>query len=238
MTASTPLDQAPAAVAQHDPGTRRRVLQLIAAAGPVTAAELADELELTATGVRRHIAELEQAGQVVVHEGCATGRGRRGRPARRYVATGRGQAALTHRYAELAVQALGFLGSAAGPAAVEDFAESRAAQIEAHLAGPVHDAGGDLGLRAAALAQVLTADGYAATARPVPGTAAIQLCQGHCPVQDVATAFPELCEAETRALSRVLGVHVQRLATLAGGGHVCTTSIPSSRPQTTSEGTS
>ncbi len=76
----------------------------------------------------------------------------------------------------------------------------------------------------------LNADGYAASARPVgiaggqlPG---IQLCQGHCPVQHVAAEFPQFCEAETEAFSRLLGVHVQRLATLAHGDHVCTTFVP------------
>jgi len=53
-----------------------------------------------------------------------------------------------------------------------------------------------------------------------------QLCQGHCPVQQVATRFPQLCEAETKAFSELLGVHVQRLATLAHGEHVCTTHVP------------
>ena len=48
-------------------------------------------------------------------------------------------------------------------------------------------------------------------------------------MQDVAHEFPQLCEAEARAFSRLLGVHVQRLATLAGGGHVCTTNIPLTR---------
>jgi hypothetical protein len=42
----------------------------------------------------------------------------------------------------------------------------------------------------------------------------------------VAEGFPQLCEAETQAFSRLLGVHVQRLATLAAGGHVCTTHVP------------
>jgi hypothetical protein len=45
-------------------------------------------------------------------------------------------------------------------------------------------------------------------------------------VQHVAREFPQLCEAETEAFSRLLGVHVQRLATLAHGEHVCTTHIP------------
>ena len=45
-------------------------------------------------------------------------------------------------------------------------------------------------------------------------------------MQQVATQFPQLCEAETEAFSRLLGVHVQRLSTLAAGGHVCTTYVP------------
>jgi hypothetical protein len=45
-------------------------------------------------------------------------------------------------------------------------------------------------------------------------------------VQHVAERFPQLCEAETAAFSELLGVHVQRLATLAGGAHVCTTHVP------------
>ena len=70
--------------------------------------------------------------------------------------------------------------------------------------------------------------GFAASARPVQAgaLAGVQLCQGHCPVQHAAEQFPTFCEAETDAFSRLLGVHVQRLATLAGGHHVCTTFIP------------
>src|SRR5690606_40146701 len=69
-------------------------------------------------------------------------------------------------------------------------------------------------------------DGYAASVRPVPGTSAIQLCQGHCPVQHVAEEFPQLCEAEAQVFARLLGSHVQRLATLATGAHACTTNVP------------
>ena len=68
--------------------------------------------------------------------------------------------------------------------------------------------------------------GYATSVRPGPGGYTLQLCQGHCPVQEIAQATPEWCEEETKAFSRVLGVHVQRLSTLAQGAHVCTTTIP------------
>ena len=74
------------------------------------------------------------------------------------------------------------------------------------------------------LAAALTAEGYAATVHPVAtGT---QLCQHHCPVQAVAQQFPQLCDAETAALSQLLDTHVQRLATIAHGDGVCTTHVP------------
>jgi predicted ArsR family transcriptional regulator len=45
-------------------------------------------------------------------------------------------------------------------------------------------------------------------------------------VAHVAAEFPQLCEAETRVISRLVGTHVQRLATIANGDGVCTTHIP------------
>lgn len=220
---------APETAADHDAGTRRRVLQIVATDGPVSAADVATALDLAAAGVRRHLAALEQAGQVTVHVGGSGARGR-GRPARRYVVTGEGQGTLSQRYAEIATDALRFLADAAGPEAVERFAEQRVRELETRHAAAVAAAGDDVTARAHALADALAGDGYAASARPVPGTGAVQLCQGHCPVQDVAAAFPQLCEAETRAFGRLLGVHVQRLSTLTSGGHVCTTSVPTRRP--------
>ncbi|RPF21935.1 helix-turn-helix transcriptional regulator [Myceligenerans xiligouense] len=122
----------------------------------------------------------------------------------------------------------------------------------------------DVAARAARLAALLSEDGYAASVRPVPAAAtlagdasetagvaasvpggaavlpgvvpAVQLCQGHCPVQHLAEEHTELCEAEARAFSELLGTHVQRLATIAGGAHACTTNIPLGTNPTT-EGT-
>ena len=75
---------------------------------------------------------------------------------------------------------------------------------------------------------MFTDEGYAAAVRDVP--VGEQLCQQHCPVSHVAHEFPELCEAETAAISRMLGRHVQRLATIAHGDGVCTTCIPDLKP--------
>jgi predicted ArsR family transcriptional regulator len=151
-----------------------------------------------------------------------------------YVLTDAGHASMTTAYDDLATSAMEFLAEQLGPAAVEAFAARRVADLESRYAPVVDAAGDDPDLRARALAEALARDGYAASARPVGSTGqtgavageGIQLCQGHCPVQQVATRFPQLCEAETEVFSRLLGVHVQRLATLAGGAHVCTTHVP------------
>jgi predicted ArsR family transcriptional regulator len=76
------------------------------------------------------------------------------------------------------------------------------------------------------VADALTAEGYAASVQSLPGGHGHELCQHHCPVAHVATAFPQICEAETAALSTMLGTHVQRLATIAHGDGVCTTFVP------------
>ena len=85
-------------------------------------------------------------------------------------------------------------------------------------------AGDDPFARAEALAKALTAEGYAASATTIASGG--QLCQHHCPVAHVAAEFPQLCEAETRVISQLVGTHVQRLATIAHGDGVCTTHIP------------
>ncbi len=220
-----------------DDTTRARVLQLVASTGPTTAPALADRLGLTRAGVRRHLGELLEDGYIAEHEvSRAAEPVRRGRPAKHYVVTGRGHAVLPTGYAQIAAQAIGYLAQVAGAEGVERFAQNRATQLEERYGAALRAAGDDPLARADALAAQLAQDGYAASARPVDGTATLQLCQGNCPVQDVAAEFPQICEAETAAFSRLLGVHVQRLATIAGGGHVCTTNIPLTPTTSRTEG--
>jgi predicted ArsR family transcriptional regulator len=221
-----------------DSTTQDRVLRLVVEHGPVSAAELARLLALTPAGVRRHIAALEREDRIVVHEPAGPEQRRRGRPARHYVATDTGRSGLSQAYSDLATQALHFIDTVAGSGAVDHFATERVSRLEERYTPVVEAAGTDVAERAHALADALTEDGYAATIRSVgPGGLAVQLCQGNCPVLAVAESYPQLCDAETKAFSRLLGVHVQRLATLAGGEHVCTTHIPTSvptgRPSTT-----
>ncbi|MFC7494046.1 MULTISPECIES: helix-turn-helix transcriptional regulator [unclassified Nocardioides] len=213
----------------HDQPTRQRVARSILVNGPSTAAALAERLDLTPAAVRRHLDQLLEEGSVEVREPRHVVHRGRGRPAKVFGLTETGRDGFDQQYDDLAVQALRFVAETGGEQAVREFAARRVAFIEERFEGARAEHP-ELG-SAEILAMVLTEEGYAAAVRDVP--IGEQLCQQHCPVSHVAHEFPQLCEAETEAISKVLGRHVQRLATIAHGDGVCTTCIPDIPPATT-----
>ncbi|MBA3338989.1 MAG: transcriptional regulator [Geodermatophilaceae bacterium] len=208
-----------------DGRTRDRVVDLLWREGPMSAAELASELGISAAAVRRHLDALEAQGRIEGHPVPQKASRGRGRPAREFFLTTAGRERFPHAYDDLAVAALRHLARSGGAEAVTAFAQDQLAGLEERCTQAVSIAGPDLFDRAQALAGALSREGYAATASSLAGGG--QLCQHHCPVAHVAAEFPQLCEAETAVISRLVGTHVQRLATIARGDSVCTTNIPS-----------
>jgi predicted ArsR family transcriptional regulator len=205
-------------------GTRDRVVRSILENGPSTTAVLAQRLELTPAAVRRHLDALLADGDIVPTAPRQRVQRSRGRPARAFAITESGRDSFHQAYDDLAAGALRFLSQIAGEEAVTAFAAQRVADLEDRYRDRV--AGAQVDDRVGALADALSADGYAASAHPAPGGLGEQVCQHHCPVAHVAEQFPQLCEAETAAFARLLGTHVQRLATIARGDGVCTTYVP------------
>jgi len=222
--------KSPATARTSEVTTRERVLAVVVEHGPVTTGGVARVLGLTAAAVRRHLDAMAAEGLVAGREprpGAAGVRGP-GRPAKEFVATRRAPGG-QDGHGELAVDLLHHLAATTGAPGVRAYAEHRADQLRARYAADVEAAGPGVPARAEALARALGRDGFAASTRPVDtgtGVAAVQLCQGRCPVQQAASAFPELCDAETAAFSELLGVGTRRLATLGAGGRVCTTHVP------------
>ena len=213
---------------REDQPTRERVVRSVLVNGPSTAVALAERLALTPAAVRRHLDQLLEEGSLEAREPRNTGTRRRGRPAKVFALTEVGRDRFDQAYDDLAVQAMRFLAETGGDEAVRAFADRRADKIEQRF-DVVRETRPELS-PTEALAQVFTDEGYAAAVRDLPHGQQMgqQLCQQHCPVSHVAHEFPELCEAETAAISRMLGRHVQRLATIAHGDGVCTTCIPAS----------
>ena len=200
--------------------TRNAVARSVLENGPSTAVVIGERLGLTPAGVRRHLDHLIEDGILEAKEPhLALSRGR-GRPSKVFVMTDSGREKFEHSYDDLAVAALRFITAQSGPHLVNIFAKFRADEMgrkaEPNLSKNKN--------RSAALAEFLTEEGYATT---IQGREhGEELCQHHCPIAHVAAEFPQLCEAETELFSRVLGTHVQRLATIAHGDGVCTTFIP------------
>jgi predicted ArsR family transcriptional regulator len=216
---------------QAEGRTRDAVARLVHESGPQTAAALAARLQLSAAAVRRHLDALVAEGILVEappRTSSLRPRGR-GRPARAYALTDAGRASFGHAYDDLASTALRYLRDTGGEAAVVAFAEHRASTLVGRIGAQCTEgdlAGADPRSKAGLVAAALTAEGYAAKVTPVGNAGqGSQICQHHCPVAHVAAEFPQLCEAETRALAAVLGTNVQRLATIAHGDGVCTTHI-------------
>ncbi len=215
--------------------TRDRVLAAVLESGPVSAAELGSLLGFTPAAVRRHLDGLERLGLIEVKP-VKSARAGAGRPARRYVLSRSGQARLGNDYLDIANQALAELARLGGAAAIEAFAKRRFDDMEARYRPVVEAAGTSVEARAVALAEALSEDGFVASTANVgqgsphmPAMLSVQLCQGHCPIRDLASEYPTFCDSETDVFARLLGVDVRRLSTLASGGHVCTTHIPVGR---------
>jgi predicted ArsR family transcriptional regulator len=227
--AAAPVREGSSTRDRADAPTRDRVAESILEHGPSTVAALAARLGLTSAAVRRHLDSMIAQGVCEARQERVYGQRGRGRPAKVFALTQTGHDAFAQAYDDLAVGALRFLAEQGGPEAVEEFARRRVADLEQRYAERVSAAAPSE--RNRVLAEALTQDGYAASVRDAQS--GVQVCQHHCPVAHVATEFPQLCEAETQAFARLLGRHVQRLATIAHGDGVCTTHVPDPTPDPT-----
>lgn len=232
--------------------TRERVLQLVVEEGPISAAALGSELQLTAAAVRRHLDAMTEQGILEVKNVTTRRRGA-GRPSRRYVVSQRGQRSMGDDYLGLVKTALSLLQADDGSAAEADAVDGQATQEAAAGLAREYFAGfeqrwedelaeiEDLDQRTDRLSELFNDEGFAGFTRlvgrdnPLLAMQSIQLCQGHCPIREIAAAHPVFCEEETDMISRLLDVDVRRLSTQAAGAHVCTTHVPVGREKLAAE---
>jgi predicted ArsR family transcriptional regulator len=215
--------------APEDMRTRDQVARAILESGPSTAVALAEKLQLTPAGIRRHLDQLVADGILEEREPHLRSARTRGRPSKVFVMSDQGRQRFEHSYDDLAVSALKYISANSGEHLVTGFAKHRAEEIVKRSLPNVSKAKS----RVDGLAEFLSDEGYAANTHA--HGIGVELCQHHCPIAHVAAEFPQLCEEETNAFSKILGTHVQRLATIAHGDGVCTTFIPQIGNKKTSE---
>ena len=217
-------------IATSEIKTREVIARSILENGPSSALALSERLGLTPAGIRRHLDALVDEGLIEPREPRIREVGR-GRPSKVFVMTDFGRASFEHSYDDLAISALRFIAQRDG---VRAFAQTRADDMERKFAKQTEallaksprskSAENSEKVMIAALADFLSGEGYAASVHQLP--IGVEMCQHHCPIAHVAAEFPQMCETETEIFSKILGTHVQRLATIAHGDGVCTTVIP------------
>ncbi|HEX2374105.1 MAG TPA: metalloregulator ArsR/SmtB family transcription factor [Actinomycetota bacterium] len=197
-------------------GTRERILVLLRRHGRLSAPGLAELLQLTSVGVRRHLALLERDGLV----SSTTEKPRRGRPTAVYRLTDAGLETFPRHYDEVAREALAFLKDR-DAATLSQFLAWRNERLAASYAGRVE--GATLAERTEALAEVLNEQGFMAEVEPADG--GLRLCQHNCTVEHLATELPDLCASEAELFERLLGTRVERETTIVDGAARCVTRI-------------
>jgi DeoR family suf operon transcriptional repressor len=194
-------------------GTRAAVLNELKKADSQTTKELAARLGTSLNNVRHHLKELEDQGLVEYerqHRGV-------GAPTFAYRLTAAGLALFPRRYEAVLDHLLTNLVQNAGRAAAIALLESRYSGLARRLEGELSSA--SPGFRLESIAKLLSAEGYMAEAA-LDGSIGT-LTEHNCAIQSVAEQFPEICAAEARFLSQVLGAEVQRERHILNGCSAC-----------------
>ena len=178
----------------------------------LTTRELADRIGLTPNALRRHLKELELEG--VVHYRREI-RGVGG-PVFAYSLTESGESLFPKAYDTALSEVLELVRAQRGEEGVVELFQRRWEQVAESTR--VELAQLPIGERAARLATLLTSLGYMAELREGDSPT---LTEHNCAIRLVAERFPEVCDAEERFITEVLGTTVIRQAHIAKGGSCC-----------------
>ncbi|HXB66629.1 MAG TPA: metalloregulator ArsR/SmtB family transcription factor [Candidatus Acidoferrales bacterium] len=200
-----------------DRKTRRAIVHLLKTDGPLTSAQLAGRLGLTAMAVRQHLYTLQSEKFVAVEERPVP----IGRPAKHWRLTREADRLFPDAYAELSVSLIGALGDAFGPEGLQRVLESRGARQQALYTARIPPTA-SLKEKVRQLARIRTEEGYMAEVHAA-GKRAFLLTENHCPICAAATQCQGFCTAELDLFRKVLGpgVQIDREEHIVSGARRC-----------------
>jgi len=193
--------------------TQRRVLVEVKRHGEATADELAVDLEVSSSAVRRHLSALRSAGLITARQD----RGQPGRPADRYRATDRAEP-LFEAADNLSLELLEYIEQE-DPALVDRVFDRRRRRLVARSQDRL--AGHPLDQRVRLLTELLDAEGYLADYDQLDDDN-FRINLHSCPMWVVASRYGQACAAEIGSLRDLLpDATVQRVSHKANGAHTC-----------------
>jgi len=196
--------------------SRRRILDLLKLRGPLTADQLAEELEITAMGVRGHLATLERDGLI---EYRTEQRGM-GRPRYVYSLTDVGDELFPRTYAQMANSLLDAVQAVAGEEGIDKIFEKRTQLLEAQYGARMAEK--SLADRVKELAHIRTEEGYMADWEKLDEDTFL-LREHNCAICQIARRCAQACSYELKLFQTVLGdAKVTRGQHMIKGDRMCT----------------
>ncbi len=208
------------------PESRRAILLTLKREGPSTIARLAAGLELTGEAVRQQLLQLQREGWVEAKIARESERGRTGRPATRYSLTEAGDHLFPKNYDLLNVTVLDAIQNELGPEAamrvLRRVTDERVAAAEGQVRGrPLEE-------RVQALKSLyFESDPYMDVE---PASDGFYLVERNCPYFNTAMRRPVLCNVSVNALTRLLGVRVEREQRFQNGDGRCVFHVHANEP--------
>lgn len=198
--------------------TRQQILVLLKQTGGMTVDQLSSALNISAMGIRQHLALLEKDG--LIEE--TKKRGEMGRPAHVYSLSRKGDETFPRNYETLAIFLLETLLDTDGGKKVNELFRRRMEQIYETLAP--HLKGRELAQMIADLAEILREQGYMATYEETPE--GFYLREYNCTMARVSERFPVACDYELELFRRLIGPAVRRRNCITSGAPCCLYFIP------------
>lgn len=187
-----------------------KILQLLKTKGQQTSQQLADRLELTMMGARKHLLNLAEQGLVVASTDNpeATTANSRGRPQQYWRLTKAGHQYFPDRHADVSVQLIEGVRQLFGADGLEQLIVQREQQQQLHYVERLSNFG-DLAAKVQQLAGIRLQEGYLAEAflvddglleqgkqdNNLPGGSWV-LVEHHCPICAAATLCQNFCRSE------------------------------------------
>ena len=202
------------APATREASTRDAALTVLLRRGQATAAELAEQLQVSVQAMRRHLRSLEEEGLV---EASCSGEGP-GRPSNRWQLTTKGQGQFPDGSEDFALSLLESMAGSLPPGTVQELLEQQArdkAEAYRRQLGV-----GSLQQRLERLVELRRREGYVAECCSDGDSWVIS--EVHCSVMRIAEQFPCVCDQELQLLRQTFpDCQVERVHWRLEQGHSC-----------------
>lgn len=198
--------------------TRQQILLLLKQSGGMTVDQLGNALNISAMGIRQHLALLDKDG--LIEE--SKRRGGMGRPAHIYFLSPKGNETFPRNYETLAIFLLEAILDTDGNEKINELFKRRMEQMYETFVP--HLRGRGLEETVAELARLQRERGYMATCEEAAG--GFYLRQYNCTVARVAERFPVACDYELELFRRLVGPAVKRNCCITDGNPCCLYYIP------------